>query len=151
MAAQREQSVADIFSKQKRSEVMSHIRSRGNRSTELTLAKLLRNEGISGWRLLREKPVTPDFLFLGRRICVFVDGCFWHGCPKCFRQLASNVAYWRGKIARNRQRDRDNRRALRRAGYRVFRIWECSLRRPHYAKRFAARLQTALHRFRPQE
>ena len=89
----------DIFTKAKRSEVMSRVRSRGNRSTELRMISIFRAHGISGWR--RNRPVfgRPDFVFPVERVAVFVDGCFWHGCPwhGCpwhGRVPASNVAFW---------------------------------------------------------
>ena len=86
--------MADIFTKAKRSEVMSRVRSRGNRSTELRMISIFRSYGISGWR--RNRPVfgRPDFVFPAGRVAVFVDGCFWHGCPWHGRVPASNVAFW---------------------------------------------------------
>jgi DNA mismatch endonuclease (patch repair protein) len=72
----------DVFTKAKRSAVMSLIRSRGNRATELSLIALMGEHGITGWR--RNAPVygKPDFVFRGPKVAVFVDGCFWHGCPR---------------------------------------------------------------------
>ena len=72
----------DVFTKAKRSQVMSRIRGRGNQETELALAKLLRAARINGWR--RHAPIfgRPDFTFHKERVVIFVDGCFWHGCPK---------------------------------------------------------------------
>lgn len=118
----------DVFSKAKRSEVMSRIRSRGNRDTELALARLLRANGITGWRrqvqiggraaLLRgpkikaarqHRPtfhVKPDFVFPKLKLAIFVDGCFWHGCPKHATKPANNRAFWRRKLAANKTRDR---------------------------------------------
>ncbi len=74
--------MADVFTKRKRSEVMSQIRGRGNKDTELALIKVFREHDICGWR--RNKPIVgkPDFVFTKQRVTVFVDGCFWHGCPK---------------------------------------------------------------------
>jgi DNA mismatch endonuclease (patch repair protein) len=71
----------------------------------------------------------PDFVFPIRRLVVFVDGCFWHGCPKCQRIPSSNVPYWDRKIERNRIRDRAVNTSLRRSGWRVLRIWEHQLER----------------------
>lgn len=128
----------DVFTKAKRSAVMARIRSRGNRDTELALAKLLRAHGITGWRRHREirSPkseirrfrVRPDFVFPGRKLALFVDGCFWHGCPRHGTWPASRAAWWRRKILGNRQRDARVNRALRRAGWRVVRIWEHELK-----------------------
>jgi DNA mismatch endonuclease (patch repair protein) len=145
--------MADVFSKRKRSEVMSRIRSRGNKDTELALARLLRANGISGWRRHvqvrivdcglrsstspRPSPqrgegvrVRPDFVFPKFKLAVFVDGCFWHGCPKHATWPAHRAAWWRRKIEGNKTRDRLVNRALRRAGWRILRIWECELRFP---------------------
>ena len=131
--------MADIFTKAKRSFVMSRIRSRGNKDTELALAKLLRKNKISGWRRQQEvriqKPearifkVRPDFIFPKVRLAVFVDGCFWHGCPKHGTQPKANGAFWKNKFARNIARDKLVNRTLRSAGWRVVRIWECALKK----------------------
>ena len=77
--------MADSLSKEKRSWNMSRIREKGNKSTELKLLKLFREYKIKGWR--RHQPLTgkPDFTFRKEGLVVFVDGCFWHGCPRCFR------------------------------------------------------------------
>jgi DNA mismatch endonuclease (patch repair protein) len=122
--------MADVFTKAKRSEVMSKIRSRGNRDTELALAHLMRVNRISGWR--RHLPITgrPDFAFRRQRVAVFVDGCFWHRCPKCRLRPATNRVFWEQKLGRNQQRDRTVSRTLRISGWRVIRIWEHELRKP---------------------
>lgn len=106
---------------------MSAIRCKGNATTELLLASLLRRAGLSGWR--RHQPVfgKPDFVWQQHRTAVFVDGCFWHGCPRCYRPPRANVQYWREKIARNRKRDRKVIRELRENGWQVVRIWECQI------------------------
>lgn len=86
--------MTDIWSKQKRSEVMSLIRSHGNKATELRLIKIFREFHITGWR--RNQPLfgKPDFTFRRERVVVFVDGCFWHGCPKCYKRPGSNQEFW---------------------------------------------------------
>ena len=119
--------MADIFTKAKRSEVMSRVRSRGNRSTELRLIAIFRSHGISGWR--RNRPVfgRPDFVFPVERVAVFVDGCFWHGCPRHYTAPAGHAAFWRKKLVANRTRDRLVTRTLTRAGWKVLRIWEHAL------------------------
>ena len=115
--------MADIWNKQKRSEVMSLIRSHSNRATELRLIQIFRAHHITGWRRGQKLPGKPDFVFRAERVCVFVDGCFWHGCPKHGTRPKQNRKFWDGKIARNRERDREVSRELRRAGWRVARIW----------------------------
>lgn len=126
--------MADVFTKAKRSEVMSRIRGRGNKETELALAALMRRHGIKGWR--RHQPVfgKPDFVFRRHRLAVFVDGCFWHGCPLHATKPATNRAFWRKKLARNKARDRLVTRTLRCAGWRVLRIWEHELARKREAR-----------------
>ncbi len=154
---------------------MSRIRSRGNRDTELALAQLLRANGISGWRrhfqirgravlprgqknqaAQQRRPtfrVKPDFVFRQVRLALFVDGCFWHGCPKHATWPAHRAAWWRRKIEGNRTRDRVVNRVLRRAGrvkwrghhavgWRVLRIWECDLAK--HPEACVRRIQRAL-------
>jgi DNA mismatch endonuclease (patch repair protein) len=106
---------------------MAAIRSSGNRDTELKLAALFRKHGITGWR--RKQPVfgKPDFVFRRQKIAVFVDGCFWHGCPKHGRKPGSNQIYWNKKLKRNRQRDAVVKKTLTKAGWFVIRIWEHEL------------------------
>ena len=137
--------MADTFSKKARSAVMGAVRSHGNRSTELLVIAIFRSHGITGWRRHQPLPGKPDFVFRRERLAVFVDGCFWHGCPKHLRMPASNVEYWNAKIARNMARDRRVNADLRRAGWRVVRLWEHALAEP---KRVAARLLRLLGRRR---
>lgn len=130
--------MADIYSRAQRSALMAKVRGRGNASTEGALAAILRAEGWSGWRRQRTLRghdakgvpfrVRPDFVFLSRRLAVFVDGCFWHGCPLHGTQPKGHAAFWRAKFRRNRERDRRDTRNLRRAGWRVVRLWEHELR-----------------------
>lgn len=117
----------DVFTKAKRSEVMSKIRGKGNKDTELLLVKLLRANGISGWR--RHYPIVgkPDFAFPKLKLAVFVDGCFWHGCPKHGVQPKSNQEFWLTKLNANKARDRKVNRLLRSKGWHVLRIWEHDL------------------------
>jgi DNA mismatch endonuclease (patch repair protein) len=117
----------DVFTPAKRSEVMSRIRSRGNRDTELRLARLMRAHGITGWRRNQRGFGKPDFLFRKERVAVFVDGCFWHGCPRHATRPKQNRKFWDEKLARNAVRDRKVSRVLRGLGWRVLRIWECAL------------------------
>lgn len=132
--------MADVFTKAKRSEVMSRIRSRGNKDTELKLAKIFRANRITGWR--RHQPVfgKPDFVFPKLRVAVFVDGCFWHSCPLHATKPHNNGAFWRKKFAANKARDQLVNRTLRKSGWRVLRIWEHELR-PHFRARCIMRLR----------
>jgi DNA mismatch endonuclease (patch repair protein) len=119
----------DVFSKAKRSEVMSRIRSGGNRDTELRMISLFRAYGIRGWRRRQRIFGKPDFVFRRDKIAVFVDGCFWHGCPepKHAPLPKSRARWWAEKLSRNKNRDRVVTRTLRGQGWRVIRIWECEL------------------------
>jgi len=135
--------MVDVFSKSKRSDVMSRIRSRGNVATEIRFMVILRSQRISGWRrhtpikLLDPKDarkpsrqsVKPDFVFKSKRVAVFIDGCFWHGCPIHGRTPAANREFWLNKLRVNRARDRLVDRALRRQNWKVLRLWEHQLRR----------------------
>jgi DNA mismatch endonuclease (patch repair protein) len=156
---------------------MSRIRSRGNKDTELALAKLLRANHISGWcrhlliratvesRWLRVESrkrgrirqpstfnphlaVRPDFVFLKFRTAIFVDGCFWHGCPNHATKPQNNRVFWHRKLSANKVRDRLVNQTLRRAGWRVLRIWEHTLRwankKPQNEARLLNRIRRAL-------
>jgi DNA mismatch endonuclease (patch repair protein) len=133
--------VTDVFTKKKRSQVMAAIRSRGNKDTELKLASILRAAGITGWRRHQRILGRPDFVFRKARLAVFVDGCFWHGCPKHGRKPGSNRAYWLPKLRRNRERDDEVKRSLSSAGWAVIRLWEHDLTNP---QRCAARIARAI-------
>ena len=152
--------MADVFSKAKRSEVMSRIRGRGNRGTELAFVALMKTYRITGWRRHlaidleplsgslvtaedrgRRRKVRPDFVFPAHRLAIFIDGCFWHGCPKHSGQPASNKVFWQRKLSSNKQRDRLVSQALRDQGWIVLRVWEHELRRPRFVYR---RLHLAL-------
>jgi DNA mismatch endonuclease (patch repair protein) len=122
--------MTDILSKKQRSQVMAAVKSKGNKDTELKLASILRAHGINGWR--RHQPVLgkPDFVFRKVRLAVFVDGCFWHSCRWHCRMPKSRQDFWKPKIARNKARDLEVGRLLRKRGWRVLRIWEHSLCEP---------------------
>ena len=116
------------FGQLSRSELMARVRSRGNASTELRLASLLRLYRIVGWR--RHQPFlgNPDFVWRGQRVALFVDGCYWHA-HGCKRNLSprTNVAMWQLKFTSNMKRDRRVNRELRARGWTVIRLWECEL------------------------
>ncbi|MEO7423926.1 MAG: very short patch repair endonuclease [Fibrobacteria bacterium] len=134
----------DVFSKKKRSEVMAEITSTGNATTELALIKIFKENGIHGWRRHLPFPGKPDFTFPKEKVCVFVHGCFWHGCPKCSRLPKSNIPYWSAKILKNQTRDKRVARKLRGLGFSVFTFWECDLPRAsqsHLISRLARALK----------
>ena len=113
----------------RRSRNMRNIRSIDNQTTERRIRALLIQARFRSWELHpSDVPYTPDLLFRTPRVAVFVDGCFWHCCPKCGRIPRTNVHYWSAKLERNRRRDARARRTLNRLGFAVVRIWECDLR-----------------------
>ena len=89
--------------------------------------------------------VSVDFVFRSERVCVFVDGCFWHACPRHGTRPAGNRAFWKAKLARNVERDRQVTRLLRKAGWAVLRVWEHDLAAKHWP-RIARRVARALGR-----
>jgi DNA mismatch endonuclease, patch repair protein len=95
--------MADTFTPEKRSEVMAAIRSKKNGQTELRLASILKEHGLFGWRRHARVYGNPDFVFYSVRLAIFVDGCFWHGCPLHGRMPRSNEHYWLPKLERIRQ------------------------------------------------
>jgi len=108
---------------------------RANRATEtrpeVKLRRALWAAGLRGYRKnVRRLPGAPDVVFGPSKVCVFLHGCFWHGCERCSRNLKprKNAAYWEAKIARNRERDRRNEEALAADGWQVLTIWECELK-----------------------
>lgn len=106
---------------------MSQIRSTGNKETEGRFLAILRLNRVTGWR--RHLPLIgkPDFAFPMHRLAIFIDGCFWHGCPRHMRIPLSNRGYWRNKIAGNIARDKTVRSCLRTQGWRVIRFWDHEL------------------------
>lgn len=120
--------MVDVFTPKKRSEVMSLIRSFGNKETEIAFARILRLEGITGWRRRANVLGKPDFVFRRERVAVFVDGCFWHHCPRHGKIPKTRRAYWKDKIMRNIERAREVNHQLRLEGWKVIRIWSCEIR-----------------------
>lgn len=113
-----------------RSKIMAAVKSRGNASTELKMRRLLRANKLSGWRRHLEITGTPDFSWSKKKVALFVDGCFWHKCPHCFRKPKSNLSYWDNKVESNKARDRRINKNLQLAGWRVVRVWECKIDQP---------------------
>ena len=108
---------------------MSAIRGKHNRSTELRLRMALVKAGVRGWKLHPEKlPGRPDFYFEKSKIAIFVDGCYWHWCPKCGHIPKTRTAFWEAKIKRNQERDKMKNLELRKLGTKSLRIWEHELK-----------------------
>ena len=124
--------MADIFSKEKRSEVMAAVKGKGNLTTEVALMKILKEEKITGWRRNYDRVEgRPDFAFPKQKVAVFVDGCFWHGCKKHATSPKTNVEFWGKKIENNKRRDVATNKNLKKKGWRVLRIWEHQIKKNH--------------------
>ena len=121
--------ITDVYGPAKRSEVMRAVKGSGT-SPELTVRRLVWSLG-GRYRLNRaDLPGKPDIVLTGRRLAIFVHGCFWHGhdCTRGARVPKANRDYWTAKVERNRARDAYAREALAAAGWRVETIWECELK-----------------------
>lgn len=140
----------DVFTVTKRSEVMSRIRGRGNRDTELAMVKLLRRHRITGWRRHQVLFGKPDFAFKKERLALFVDGCFWHCCPKHATKPRNNAAFWQKKLSANKVRDLLVARTLRKQGWRVLRIWEHELAQKNEARIVRKVLRGLMSKTNPQ-
>jgi len=98
---------------------------------ELTVRKALRANGLLGYRLHPKKvPGRPDICFIGKKVAIFVNGCFWHRCPYCKLPLPkTNREFWRNKFLRNVERDRLKQKRLIDDGWTVMTFWECQIKR----------------------
>lgn len=105
-----------------------------NTKPELRVRAALRSAGLSGYRLHWKKaPGKPDICYPGRKIAIFVNGCFWHRCPHCALPLPkSNVDFWMAKFSRNVARDERDQRLLAKEGWTVLVIWECHLKKGRF-------------------
>jgi DNA mismatch endonuclease, patch repair protein len=140
----------DVLSKASRSVLMGKVRSTGNRSTELRVRMGLVRLGVRGWQLHFDRVHgTPDFWFERQRLAIFVDGCFWHGCPNCLRLPKQNRTYWFAKIKGNIARARKIDAALRAEGNHVFRIWEHDLKSRAGVQRVMRQIEQTLNRCMP--
>lgn len=136
--------MSDVFTPEQRSAVMRKVPGR-NSSAELNVRRLLRGLGV-GYRLHRKDlPGSPDIVMAGRRLAIFVHGCFWHGhdCRRGARAPKANAGYWSAKIARNKERDTRVQAELAALGWRPVVVWECELKDE---AALGARLAALLHK-----
>jgi len=117
--------MVDNLTPEDRRKTMRAVKGKGT-SIERQLSAMLAGMGLSGWkRNVDDITGKPDVVFLQERVLIFVDGCFWHGCPHCNRKLPkTNREYWEHKIQRNIERDKRNTQTLADNGWRVIRTWE---------------------------
>jgi DNA mismatch endonuclease (patch repair protein) len=121
--------MTDVYGPEKRSAVMRRVKGKDT-APERQVRRLIWSLG-GRYRLHRaDLPGKPDIVMPGRRLAIFVHGCFWHGhdCARGARVPQANRDYWIGKIGRNRMRDEANRAALAAKGWRVETVWECDLK-----------------------
>lgn len=123
----------DVYSQEKRSEVMSKVHS-SNTRPELAVRRNLHSLGFRFRLHKKNLPGKPDIVLPRHRSIILVHGCFWHHHVQCgkFKLPVSNAAFWRSKILRNVQRDKQNISELKRLGWRVLVIWECEIRTSRY-------------------
>lgn len=129
----------DVYDQAKRSAVMARVKSKDT-APEKALRRILTGLGVR-YRLHRKDlPGNPDLVMPGRKLAIFVHGCFWHGhdCARGSRKPKANAAYWTAKIDRNRARDEAGLAALTAAGWRVVTIWECGMKAAGFAQRLTA-------------
>jgi len=120
--------MTDIHTKKQRSYNMSRIKGK-NTGPELVLRKFLSAKNIKGYKLNYKLTGKPDIVFLKQKIAIFVDGCFWHKCPKCFIQPKNNRKFWEDKINGNVARDKSIKQKLQREGWFVIRLWEHDIKK----------------------
>jgi DNA mismatch endonuclease (patch repair protein) len=134
----------DIHNSDRRSFNMSRVKSHGNRTTEGSFVRILKSSKISGWRRRCSILGRPDFVFRPIRVAVFLDGCFWHQCPKKCKPAPKNNPFWTKKLGANALRDRMITRRLKESGWVVLRFWEHDL--AYNTRYIARRLKGALRR-----
>lgn len=117
----------DIFSKEKRSQIMKSIKSNKNKTTELKLIEIFKKNKITGWRRNYKLFGKPDFVFPDVKIALFADGCFWHGHNCRNTTPSQNSEFWENKIRRNKERDKLVTEELKKKGWNIIRIWECEI------------------------
>ncbi len=113
---------------------MRAVKSKNTKSTEQTLLKMFKENGIKGWRRTYNVKGHPDFVFLEKRVAIFVDGCFWHGHDCRNTRPSDNAEYWQKKRERNIQHDKKVTADFEKRGWTVLRIWECELKKKNRIK-----------------
>lgn len=121
--------MSDIFTREKRTEIMKSIKSSNAKTTELKMISIFKELNISGWRRTYPLVGKPDFVFPKKRIVVFVDGCFWHGHDCRNVTPSENSEYWSAKRVYNKQHDSTVTETLEQKKWTVIRIWECELKK----------------------
>src|SRR2546427_9069561 len=118
--------MSDIMSSETRSRLMARIRAKNTRP-EVLLRRALHGTGISFRSWARDLPGTPDLVSPEAKVVVFVDGCFWHGCPTHYQAPATRSAFWKRKLSQNRKRRIMVRAELEQMGWTALEFWECEV------------------------
>ena len=122
--------MADTISSSRRSEIMSHIKSK-NTSIELLVRRCLFGMGYRYRVNYKDLPGKPDIVFTKKKIVIFIHGCYWHGhnCKSRYAHVSkSNQTYWNPKIEKTKQRDQEHICELEKAGWKVIVLWECQIK-----------------------
>ncbi len=133
--------MADIYTRAKRSELMSRVK-QARTEPEEKVANILASLGVIFQRNVKDLPGSPDFVIESAKTVIFVHGCFWHGHINCklAKRPATNKAYWNTKVVDNRKRDRRKNRLLRKQGWHIITIWQCKLQKPESVSKRLERL-----------
>lgn len=135
--------MTDVLTPEQRRKNMSRIRGK-NTSPEMKLRKMLWESGLRGYRVHYKLPGKPDIVFTRKKVVVFVDGCFWHKCPVCFRPPETNAEFWNEKLQKNVERDLKVTKELEDLGWTVLRFWEHEVKKT--PEDVVARILLALNR-----
>lgn len=121
---------APIPKSEKTSEIMSGIRAK-NTKPEILFRKALWSTGLKGYRLHWKKaPGRPDICYPGKKLAIFVHGCYWHQCPVCKPKLPkTHTQFWKDKFRKNKERDLEKEDVLIDKGWKIFTIWECQIKK----------------------
>lgn len=114
--------MTDVHTPEQRSYNMSQVKGKDTKP-ELRLRTELFNNGLRGYRVKTKLPGKPDIVFTKKEVVIFIDGCYWHKCPKCFKLPKSNVKFWKDKINGNVRRDKEVNKVLKMMGFKVLRFW----------------------------
>jgi len=118
----------DVLTKKQRSYCMSRIKSKDT-NLEVLFRKYIWSKGLRGYFVKNKIQGKPDLYFPKKRIAVFIDGCFWHKCPKCFIAPKNNARFWKNKIDKNVKRDKQINKLLKTNGIKIIRFWEHEIRK----------------------
>ncbi len=135
--------MTDVFSKEKRSWIMSRVKGHDTKP-EMLVRSFIHRMGFRFRIHRRDLPGKPDIVLPRHRKVIFVNGCFWHGHKNCLRSKrpSTNQSFWNKKLDRNLERDKRYCQELRQMGWTVLVVWECEMKKP---KKFLRKLERLLH------